>query len=652
MCGILGIFNLNGKPFSRQHLVSMADTLAHRGPDGEGYYIKDNIALAHRRLSILDLSPKGAQPMASKDGKWIVVFNGCIYNYLEIKQELKTKGHSFVSTSDTEVIAEGLAAYGPDVFERFNGMFAIGAWNTEENALYLSRDRFGVKPLYYWFNGKTLVFASEIKAIINHPDFRKEINYEALNEYFTFQNLFTFQTLFKDIILLPPANTVRVNKNSTYVKHRSWWDYDFTQPDEKMSFEEAKEETLRLFKNAVTRQMLADVPVGAFLSGGMDSGSVVSVAAQHVPRLSTFTCGFDMSEVTGVEANYDERRVAEIIANSFKTEHFEQVINAGDLRWSLPKVVWHIEDLRMGMSYPNYYISRLASKFVKVCLQGTGGDELYGGYPWRYYRVYDSISQQDFFNQYYGFWQRLVNDQDKKQLFTKEVLKNIDADKPRRTFERVFTFNDKLVYNTPEEHIQNSLYFEIKTFLHGLLLIGDKLSMGSGLEERFPFLDNELVNFAQKVPVRHKLANLEKMKRIDENMFGNKKKEYREHRDGKNVLRQAMMDLLPEKVINMKKQGFSAPDESWYRGENAQFVKDLLLNEKNEAAQFINPKYIKKIFDEHMNKKVNHRLLIWSFMNFEIWCRLFLTTNGDSHKCTQITATNSHKLGRGKISIK
>lgn len=624
MCGIVGIFNLDGKPFLLSNLVKMTKQIEHRGPDDEGFYLQDYIAFGHKRLSILDTSKKGAQPMISKNGEWVVVFNGCIYNYLELKQELKAQGYYFVSNSDTEVIVESLSYYGPKIFERFNGMFAIGAWNTKEKALYLSRDRFGVKPLYYWFNGKTLVFASEIKAIIKHPDYSINIDLGALNEYFTFQNLFTYRTLFKDIVMLPQANTVRIEGNSTFVKHYSWWDYNFSSPDEAMSFQEAQKETIRLFRQAIIRQMIADVPVGAYLSGGMDSGTITAIASQHVKRLSTFTCGFDMSEVTGVEVNYDERKDAELLANHFKTEHFEQVINAGDIRWSLPKVVWHIEDLRVGMSYPNYYISRLASKFVKVALQGTGGDELFGGYPWRYYRVFDSLSQQDFFDQYYGFWQRLVSDEQKKELFTPLVCNQIDLNEPRKIFERVFTFNQSLKYDRPEDHIQNSLYFEIKTFLNGLLIMGDKLSMANGLEERFPFLDNDLVNFAQKVPIKHKLGNLEKeINRLDENIE-HKKKIYREFNDGKNVLRKAMQKLIPESIINRKKQGFSAPDESWYRGENAKYVKELLLNKKILSSEFINQKYIEKIINEHISQKINHRLLIWSFLNFEWWCRIFI----------------------------
>jgi asparagine synthase (glutamine-hydrolysing) len=625
MCGIAGVFNLNGSSFSSPNLKKMTDKIGHRGPDDEGYYIKDNIALGHKRLSIIDTSKNGAQPMMSGDHKWVVVFNGCIYNYMEIRQELQRLGHTFNSTSDTEVIAESLSEYGISVITRFNGMFAIAAWNEEEKALYLSRDRYGIKPLYYWFTGAALVFASEVKAILEHPDYRISVDNNAMNEYFTFQNIFTYRTLFEGIMMLPQANTVRIDAGTKEIRHNPYWDYDFSEPDETMSFEDAKNETLRLFKQAVVRQMVSDVPVGAYLSGGMDSGSIVSVASTHVNRLSTFTCGFDMSEITGIEANYDERRDAELLANFFKTEQYEQVINAGDLKWSLPRVVYHLEDLRVGMSYPNYYISRLASKFVKVCLQGTGGDELFGGYPWRYYRIFKSLSQQDFFDQYYSFWQRLVPDEQKNALFDPSVVNSIDVTEPKKIFERVFTFNPKLKYKTPEDHIQNSLYFEIKTFLPGLLLVGDKLSMANGLEERFPFLDNDLVEFAQKIPVKHKLANLHNLKNINENDFRNKRNLYAEHSDGKNVLRKAMSDLIPESVLNRKKQGFSSPEESWYRGENAQFVKDFLLNRKNSSTQFINRKFIENVIDEHINKNINHRLLIWTLLNFEMWCKIFIS---------------------------
>ncbi|HRI00231.1 MAG TPA: asparagine synthase (glutamine-hydrolyzing) [Saprospiraceae bacterium] len=627
MCGLSGIIHLDQKPVSYQSIKAMTDALAHRGPDGEGVYIDKYVGLGHRRLAILDTSERGAQPMQSKSGDWIVVFNGCIYNYLHIKSKLQSKGYYFHSSCDTEVICEGLDAFGPKIMEDFDGMFAIAAWHKSEQTLYLSRDRYGVKPLYYVQIGKTILFASEIKSFLTYPEFKVKLNQEALNEYFTFQNLFSFQTLFEGVTMLPPANTVKITSSSSFVKHNSWWDYDFTHTDSSLDFEESINYTKDLFHNAVSKQMLSDVPVGSYLSGGMDSGSIAVSASKHVGRLMTFTCGFDMSGATGVEVNYDERRDAELTANFIKSEHFEQVMNAGDIRYSLSKLVWQLEDLRVGMSYPNYYIARLASKFVKVCLQGTGGDELFGGYPWRYYKIFKSSSQKDFFSDYYNFWQRLVPDQDKSSLFQDSVFKNISLDQPRTTFERVFLFNNKLNYDTPEDHINNSLYFEIKTFLPALLLVGDKLSMAHGLEERFPFLDNDLVQFAQKVPIHYKLGQLELMKKIDENELMKKKYVYSHYDDGKNILRKAMKDIIPAKIVNRVKQGFSAPDESWYRGENADYVKELLLGKNIACHEFIRPEFIKKTIHEHCDLRINHRLLIWSLLNFEWWCRIFL--NGE-----------------------
>ncbi len=630
MCGFAGIINLDKRFVNSQVVVEMSNQLNHRGPDSEGYYVKENIGIGHKRLSILDLSENGNQPMISKDGKYVIAYNGCVYNFKELRAELEKESIVFKSQSDTEVILEGFARYGFGFIERLNGMFAFALWNAEERKLTLARDRFGVKPLYYWSNGRSFVFASEIKAILKHPDYKISLNHEALNEYFTFQNLFSDNTLFQDIKLLPAGNSLFVDSGSGNINQKKWWDFNFSEPNEKLSFDDAKDETMKGLRNAVTSQMVSDVPLGAYLSGGMDSGSITAIASAQMKRLYTFTCGFDMSEVTGVEMNYDERKDAELIANHFKTEQYELVVNAGDLKWSLPKVVWHLEDLRVGMSYPNYYTSKLASKFVKVCLQGTGGDELFGGYPWRYYRVFHSLSKNEFFDNYYAYWQRLVPDNEKALLFQDSVLNNVDINSPKEIFKKVFDGNDKLSYDSPEQHIQNSFYFEIKTFLNGLLVVGDKLSMANSLEERYPFLDNTLVEIAQKIPVRHKLNNLDKeIQKINENASKDTKKtmSYTLHDDGKNVLRKAMTDFVPEKILNRKKQGFSAPDESWYRGENANYVKELLLNKNAVSFEYIDRKYVEKIVDEHMNQKINHRLLIWSFMNFEWWCRIFL--NGE-----------------------
>jgi asparagine synthase (glutamine-hydrolysing) len=620
MCGIVGLYHLDQRQINSKILDEMKEALYHRGPDDGHLFVYQNIGLAHRRLSILDTSDAGAQPMMSKNRQWIIVFNGCIYNFPELKKELITLGHKFSSTSDTEVIVEGISRFGIDYIKRFNGMFAIAALNINSKKLFLCRDRHGVKPLYYFFDGKNFAFASEIKAFLKLDFFNVELNKSVLNEYFTFQNVFRYQTLFQNVNMLPPANIIEITSETKNIIHKSWWDYKFVT-NHNLTFNEAKEETKRLMVQAVKRQLVSDVPIGAYLSGGMDSGSITSIASSSIHRISTFTAGFDMSSVTGIESNYDERRDAEIMASIFKTEHYEQVIGSSDLPWSLPRVVWHLEDLRVGMSYPNYYISRLASKFVKVCLQGTGGDELFGGYPWRYYRIFRSLDQNDYFENYYNFWQRLVPDEQKHNLFNFIY----DPNEPKEIFKRVFTFNKSLNYNSPEEHINNSLYFEIKTFLSALLLIGDKLSMANSLEERFPFLDNDLVDFAMAIPVKYKLGRLDYMKKLDENEYQNKHKAYSEYDDGKNILRQAMTDFLPKVIIDRKKQGFSAPDENWYRNENANYLKKLLLDKRKSLShEFINRDFIKTILDEHNDHKCNHRLLIWGFSNFEWWCRLFL----------------------------
>jgi len=623
MCGICGIFNLNGEPVAHRSIESMTEALAHRGPDDEGHYIDRNIALGHRRLAVLDLTPAGHQPMTSQDGAIVVVYNGEIYNHLELKAELEASGYEFRSRTDTEVLLRGYEEWGLDVVERLNGMFAFGLWDGRTRTLYLIRDRYGIKPLYWTKAGNSLIFASEIKAILTHPLVSARVNPDALTEYFTFQNLFRYHTLFKGINLLQAASTRWIREGDQKLRKHTWWDYDFTKRDEGMSLEDAREETLRLFRQAVVRQLRSDVPVGSYLSGGMDSGSIVAVAAAHIPRLSTFTCGFDLSSVTGVEANFDERREAEIISCHFKTEHYQQVVNASDLSWALPNVIWHLENPRLGMSYPNFYVARLASKFVKVCLSGAGGDELYAGYPWRYYHVLGALGRDQYLRQYYDFWQRLVSDDDKPALFTEELWRNVKYRDTFRPFSRVFTFNEGLKYDSPEEHIANSLYFEIKTFLAGLFLVGDKLSMAHGLEERIPFLDNDLVEFAQHIPIRHKLANLGTIKKFDENET-KKLRRYREFDSGKNVLRSAMSDLLPPGVLRRRKQGFSAPDESWYRGESLDYVMGVLLDKKAAYRDFLNPRFVARILEMHSSGEENYRLLLWSFLCFEFWCEIFL----------------------------
>ncbi|WP_022852164.1 asparagine synthase (glutamine-hydrolyzing) [Limisalsivibrio acetivorans] len=649
MCGIAGIFTPRGSKGSGI-IKRMTDSIAHRGPDDAGYLVAGseglkhyldpnlrdmridadllpeetkpwNLAIGHRRLRIIDLSPNAHQPMNEGNGRYWIAYNGETYNYRELRNELEAMGESFFSTSDTEVVLKGYIRWGAEVLNKLNGMFAFVVYDSSEGSLFIARDRYGIKPLYYTDTGSTFLFASEIKALLEHPECKAEIDPAGLNEYFTFQNNLDGRSIFSGITLMEPGTYITINRDGVR-KSTKYWDYSFSEPDDSMSFEEARDKTRELMEKAVQRQIVADVPVGSYLSGGMDSGSITALASRHIDRITTFTAGFELSRVTGVEATFDERRDAEVIANTFLTEHYEQVINAGDMPWVMPRLVRHLEDIRLGMSYPNYYISRLASKFVKVCLSGAGGDELFGGYPWRYYRVCNSVNKEEFFKNYYNFWQRLVPDNEKKDFFRPELYSRIDRTDCYPLFREVFGKNGNAEYITPEDHVANSLYFEVKTFLHGLLILGDKLSMANSLEERFPFLDNELVDFAMKIPVRYKLKDLANVHRIDENETRRNMKYMRKYNDGKNVLRAAMKSFLPEKIVNRNKQGFSAPDESWYRGENFEYVRETLLSSNAHIDRYIERGYINRIIEEHAGGE-NHRLLIWSFICFEEWCRQF-----------------------------
>ena len=406
------ILNRDGEPASSAIARRMTDAIAHRGPDGDGLWVEGPVALGHRRLAIIDLSPAGAQPMQSRDGRYVISYNGEIYNYRELRVALEARGCQFHSRSDTEVLLQALSEWGvANALSRLNGMFAFALWDRHERALTLGRDRYGVKPLYYASIVSALLFGSEVKALLQHPALRPEINLPGLFEYFTFQNFFTDQTLFSGVRLLPAGCWLRVDlddqPNAGPRVHR-YWDYDFQEPVRASSDEEYLEELDFLFRQAVSRQLVSDVEVGSYLSGGMDSGSITAIAARQLPLLRTFTCGFDLSSASGIELNFDERRTAERMSYLFGTEHYEMVLKAGDMERVMPRLARHLEEPRVGQSYPNFYVAQLASKFNKVVLAGTGGDELFGGYPWRYYRAVVNDDFEHYIDKYYHYWQRLI----------------------------------------------------------------------------------------------------------------------------------------------------------------------------------------------------------------------------------------------------
>ena len=621
MCGLAGILDLRGEPVAHGTVRRMTDALAHRGPDGEGVWCEGPLGLGHRRLAIIDLTPAGRQPMVGPGGRHVIIHNGEVYNFAELRSELQRLGHEFVSATDTEVVLHAYRQWGRDCLSRLNGMFAFAVWDRESRELFLARDRHGIKPLYYTTDGRRFAFASEMKALLTLPGFERRLCLPAVHQYFTFQNVFTDETFFEGIRVLPPAHTLMVRPDGAAEPQR-WCDYSFGLDPFQASEDECVDELFQHFESATVRQLVSDVPVGSYLSGGMDSGSLTAVASSHLGRIHSFTAGFDLTSASGIELGFDERVPAEMMSHTFKTEHYEVVLHAGDMEQVMGDLIWHLEDLRVGQCYPNYYVARLASRFVKVVLSGAGGDELFGGYPWRYYQVAGSKGQDEYFHNYYSFWQRLVADEDKAKLFQPAVRSALSGHSTFDVFRGVFA-EHPLPLETTDDYLNHALYFEARTFLHGLLVVEDKVSMAHGLESRVPFLDDKLVDFAMRVPVRYKVEESLLRASLDEDDVL-KRARWRSSSEGKSVLRKAMSRLIPPEIIERRKQGFSGPYDSWYRGESLEYIRRLLSSPRSRYREYVNPAFVESVIMEHTSGHRNHRLLIWSLLCFEVWLRKFM----------------------------
>jgi asparagine synthase (glutamine-hydrolysing) len=623
MCGIAGFLGLDGAPASPVVLKAMTDIIRHRGPDGEGHFIDGPAGLGHRRLAIIDLSAAAHQPMQTADGRYIISYNGELYNFRELRTELEARGCQFRSSGDSEVVLNAIAEWGDAAFTRFNGMFALALWDRREQTLLLARDRFGIKPLYYAHGPDAFAFGSEIKAVLAHPAVRTGLDPESLVEYFTFQNFFTDRTMFVGIRSLPAATLLRVGRDGR-MRQTRYWDYSFQEPASSRRADDLIGELDFLFRQAVNRQLVSDVEVGAYLSGGMDSGAISAIASSQFPYLKSFTCGFDLSSASGMELSFDERAAAERMSYQFKTEHYEMVLKSGDMERVMGQLVWHLEEPRVGQSYPIYYAAKLAGKFVKVVMSGTGGDELFGGYPWRYYRAVRNHNFEHYVTQYYDFWQRLIPDAEKAAIF-RPIWSRIDHVSTLNIFRDVLA-TQRTEQLTPEDYVNCSLYLEAKTFLHGLLVVEDKLSMAHSLETRVPFLDNDLVDFAMKLPTAEKLGDLEQAIRLDENDIAGKRTQYfNRHRDGKLALRKMMRNYVPADIADGEKQGFSGPDGSWFKGESIEYVRDTLHNPKARIYDFLDRQAVLADVNQHLRGQVNRRLLIWSLIYVENMLEIFFS---------------------------
>ncbi len=623
MCGIVGLCNFNGKSVFYHQIEKMTNSIKSRGPDGKGFFVDKNFGMGHRRLAVIDLSERGNQPMSDKEKKIWVSYNGEIYNFLELRKELEKLGYRFSSRTDTEVIIYSYKEWGINCVNKFNGMFAFALWDKRKREFFLARDRYGIKPLYYYQNNKVFLFGSEIKPFFENYNFKKELDLEVLLEYFTFQNTFSYKTLFKGVKLLKPGHFMRISSHGK-IDINKYWDFNFREDRNIKSEKEYMEELDRLFNQAVKRQLTSDVEIGSYLSGGVDTGAITAIASRFLPDFKTFCVGFDMSSASIPEFSFDERKKARHISSLHKTKHHEIILKSKDIEKCLPDLIWQLEDLRVGQSYPNFYASNLASKSVKVCLSGTGGDELFAGYPWRYYRILKSKTFEEYIKEYYKYWQRMLLNTDLKEMFS-PISKEIKGISTEDIFKGVFMERHKEIKD-PEDYIRNSLYFEAKTFLHGLLIVDDKLSMAHGLETRVPFLDNDLVDFALKVPINLKLKDIKKILKTDKESIEKEQKYFKKTNDGKIILRKTLSKYVGDNIANGKKQGFSGPDASWFKKDGIDYIREILLNKKANIYNYFDYKVTSNLIKDHLNGKQNRRLLIWSLLSFEEWTKVFKIT--------------------------
>jgi asparagine synthase (glutamine-hydrolysing) len=595
MCGIAGALRHDGAPVDLAALTRAARSIAHRGPDDEGVHLEGPVGLAHRRLSIIDLTDSGHQPMTNEDRTVWLTYNGEIYNFRELRKLLEAVGHRFISHTDSEVLVHGYEEWGIKLLDRLNGIFAFAIWDGRRRQLLLARDRFGTKPLYLRRDSRRLLFGSEIKAILALAGEPARLSLPALVEYMTFQNIYGEETLFEGITMLPPGTWLHVCEDGSATRG-TYYD-PLPRAETTLGTGQLTDALGATLQRAVDRQLMSDVPVGAYLSGGMDSASLVVLAGRRIPHIHTFTAGFDVTDASPLEVGADERADAEVVARDVGTEHYGAVLHAGDLARVLPDLVWHLEDLRAGTCYQNYYVARLASKFVKVVLAGTGGDELFAGYPWRYASLAQARDRAGFLDRYYRYWCRLLGDENRRQAFTGDAWATAGDTNPRESFEHVTQHLDPNL-----DPVEQALYFEQRTFLHGLLVVEDKMSMAHSMEARVPFLDNELVDFALRIPATVRAGSHE----------------------GKTLLRQAARSFLPDRLVRKRKQGFSPPDGTWYRGRNVHYVRDVLLDPGSLGRGIFRPEFVENVIREHAEGHADHRLMIWSLLCLEWWQRLFI----------------------------
>jgi asparagine synthase (glutamine-hydrolysing) len=626
MCGIAGI--LNRKGISGEHralLNKMADVLAHRGPDGDGFYFDETIGLAHRRLSIIDLEG-GKQPLCNEDGTVWVTFNGEIYNYLELRKNLIQKGHSFKTSSDTEVIVHLYEEMGEAFVDQLRGMFAIGLWDGRNKRLLLIRDRLGKKPLFYATSDDYLVFASEMKSLLLAPKIPVDINPEALIDYFSLLYIPAPKTILRSVRKVRPGHYVVIDTRSIHEK--CYWDLSFDHTETK---DEASwcEELLSAYREAIRLRLRSDVPLGAFLSGGVDSSSVVALMSTMNGRaVSTCSVGFD-------EKEFDESVYASAFAKTLNAIHHEERVRP-DAVSIVERLAWYYDEpFADSSAVPTYYVSQAARRHVTVALSGDGGDENFAGYR-RYYHdlvenrcrsyIAEGIRRPLFtaLGQFYpklDWAPRVLRAQATFRAFARSPVEgyfySVSGIKPETTsavlsrdlfnqvngYSPLTMFEDYYGRPSNADHLSRLQYVDIKTYLVDDILVKvDRASMANSLEVRCPVLDHEFVELAARIPSSLKLKS------------GN----------GKYIFKKSLSQVLPQEILNRRKQGFAVPLAHWFRGELRDLAGDILLTQ--DPLGILNNSAVSDLWNQHQSGRSDRSTVLWAFLMYRMWQKNFLSS--------------------------
>ena len=621
MCGIAGLLYFDPqKRVEFETLQRMCDAIIHRGPDDDGFHVEGHIGIGMRRLKVIDLAT-GHQPISNEDGRIWIVFNGEVYNFPELRTELEGKGHTFSTHTDTEAIIHAYEEFGDDCVHRLNGMFSFAIWDSRHSRVLIARDRLGVKPLYYYQDADLLAFGSEIKAILQCHEVPRSLNYDALDAFLTFEYIPAPLSIVNGIQKLPPGHLLIIQNGKTSVKQ--YWDMSYAVASPVKTQSELEEELYALLEDSTRLRLISDVPLGAFLSGGVDSSTIVQIMANMMDQpVKTFSIGFD-------DASYNELEYARKVAKQFGTEHHELTIQP-----EIVNLVDHFcefldEPLGDVSVFPTYLVSQLAKQHVTVVLSGDGGDELFAGYDWYVANQLDGVYQKlpsfvrrilpkivqavrpssqkkglinkikrfvegaslDPSLQHYR-WNMFLTDLTRHQLYSADVEKALEG---RKAEDHVVQYLGAVKGADP---LWQQEYADLKTFLvDDVLMKVDRMSMAHSLEARAPFLDYRVVEFASRVPSQYKMCG----------------------RETKWILKQCMEKKLPHDILYRKKEGFSIPMKNWLRQELRPLMEDTLSGERIKKDGFFNDQYIEKLKAEHVSGRVNHAHQLWSLMVFHFW---------------------------------